>query len=816
MVQNKKNVINSINYLWRLSMLRFLLFLLVPFFLLAAIEDEIICEVNNDSLPQVTQMMDTHLKVGLLLVQFADAETNPINYDAKGGVGYDIDGNLVDNKYHYEDYWNIFFSFGTYHDLDPEQFPLLHPDAESHRTGVYGSFKDYWWEVSHKNLTIKAPVTRNTPTGDPMKDKGIINKINADGTIQWITLAKRKDEYSANNKGRQALIKDIIAKASDPSLEIDFTDESEFDKVLFMFAGTNTFGASTVDRINGRYSLSEERMEYGRTAHLAGFGLHAHEFGHLIGFSDLYGTDTDESNGVGIFSLMALGANFGTNQIGRFLPSHLGPRDKLKKGWLDYDFITSDKTGYQLTPVSDNIADLLPRVAIIVNEGDPENNNWEKSDYIILENRSAIGFDRRLTKGNPGFNGGMIVWHSSNKNLQNSETIQIVEADATAEANWPGDAGIPHTINDIGGPSDFFPGSLDIQLINDITTPALPISDNNVAHVQISNIEYIESDNGNTNNFVRLDIDREWAPGIHEIDGHETISGDISKDIIVRSNGILELAPGANTIKDVRDRIKITFEAGSQFIANGIAGAPVTLAFENNNSDKNWFGLEFEAGSDFDISYLSIKDADIAIDAPTLVVNDKTITGLYIEDCNEGVIFETGSNLTYTNCTFKNIDINQNLSGNINNSTFEGTTINVNVNNGFDINSSSFQNSTIDYGTADLSVKLQNSSLNNSTIKLDDHSSTEITNNNFLNGSTIIVKNYSNPLIEDNIFIGNGSGTAIKMGVPASSGKPGHPSTIAENNSAPTIVNNTISNYSLGVAIYNETPDNSDCVLKFV
>lgn len=114
---------------------------------------------KQELLESLTIMQDTTLKVGLLLVQFADWQTN---LDARGGVGWTSrnDTNSVDtSKYKYEDYWNIFFSFWTYIDPPPPSPGGLHPDWDSHGIRVYGSFTDYWWEVSHKNLAIKPAVT---------------------------------------------------------------------------------------------------------------------------------------------------------------------------------------------------------------------------------------------------------------------------------------------------------------------------------------------------------------------------------------------------------------------------------------------------------------------------------------------------------------------------------------------------------------------------------------------------------------------------------------------------------------------------------
>ncbi len=112
-------------------------------------ENDWICGFENspekeELLESLVPMQDTTLNVGLLLVQFSDWQDS---LDSRGGVGWlhKDSLNLIDTtKYKYKDYWNIFFSFGTYIDSLPQTDPQLHPDAESHGTAVYGSFTDYW------------------------------------------------------------------------------------------------------------------------------------------------------------------------------------------------------------------------------------------------------------------------------------------------------------------------------------------------------------------------------------------------------------------------------------------------------------------------------------------------------------------------------------------------------------------------------------------------------------------------------------------------------------------------------------------------
>ncbi len=164
---------------------------------------------------------DTSLKVGILLVQFADWETN---WNARGGVGYNrfdtLTADTIYNKYRWNHIWDMYFSMGTYYDpLEPDP-PFIHPDAGSHQIRVQGSFTDYWWEVSHKNLRILPAETHPAYGGNYRT--GIINNVDtATGVIRWVTLDSTVDSYYKQYPGSgvygiyrmNALIKDGLTKA---------------------------------------------------------------------------------------------------------------------------------------------------------------------------------------------------------------------------------------------------------------------------------------------------------------------------------------------------------------------------------------------------------------------------------------------------------------------------------------------------------------------------------------------------------------------------------------------------------------------------
>ncbi len=169
---------------------------------IAQTEDELHCYFSEDTtesiLESIPVLQDTSLRTAVLFVQFADWETN---IRARGSVGWESSTNpdsFKFDKYRYHHFWDMYFSKSSYSD-DPNSPPAIHPDHESHSIRVYGSFRDYWWEVSHKNLAIKPAVTHPDSTQLDTASifySGIINNYNpADSSIIWVTLDKPLADY---------------------------------------------------------------------------------------------------------------------------------------------------------------------------------------------------------------------------------------------------------------------------------------------------------------------------------------------------------------------------------------------------------------------------------------------------------------------------------------------------------------------------------------------------------------------------------------------------------------------------------------------
>ena len=136
-------------------------------------------------------------------------------------------------------------------------------------------------------------------------------------------------------------------------------------------------------RLNG-YAVTSALEGYSGVVP-ATIGLTIHEFMHTFGIIDLY--DSSGRGGIGAWDIM--GYPYGHNGDGNY-PGHLSTWSKLEAEWAQPEEITQDGF-YTLRPLetsSDGYQIMLGR-----------------SEYLLLENRQRLEFDRYL------FGSGLAIYH---------------------------------------------------------------------------------------------------------------------------------------------------------------------------------------------------------------------------------------------------------------------------------------------------------------------------------------------------------------------------------------------------------------------
>ena len=145
---------------------------------------------------------------------------------------------------------------------------------------------------------------------------------------------------------------------------------------------------------------------------IARIGMIAHETGHIFGLPDLYDTD---AGGVGSYDIMCNCWGFDGSQL---YPPLFSPWSKIQLGWIVPTRLSSN--GNFIISQSANTT-----VIYRIDKGFPA------GEYLLLENRQNIGYDRMLAQG------GLAIWH-------------IDESANRFNQGYPGQSGWPINGNHYG------------------------------------------------------------------------------------------------------------------------------------------------------------------------------------------------------------------------------------------------------------------------------------------------------------------------------------------------------------------------------
>ena len=335
-------------------------------------------------------------------------------------------------KYKWEDRWKAFFYEGIH---TGTEHPDYLTDFGIDKSKFYGSFKEYWKDVSNSYYIIEPAITHSSEINDIYK-KGIVNNYIElpDGRkiIKYITLPLKK--YGANES--EAYFPDYNFYNFDPNhspdelsrielmhtnaentvtylhdigqLEFDIT---EFKKsggiVIFITAGSHKLfkGNSSPNNnsaiIRGMlYSISpSDDPVNAKNASTDGISCAAHEFAHVaFGWSHYAGGRNDLMNPC--------------QTKHKDCPSHPNPILKLMEGWVNPQKLDDNLNNFQLNPVETSY-----EVGVVTIYGNPSAApDFLSGECYVLENRKRIGFDEMLLKNDDNMSltkGGLLIWHYS-------------------------------------------------------------------------------------------------------------------------------------------------------------------------------------------------------------------------------------------------------------------------------------------------------------------------------------------------------------------------------------------------------------------
>jgi len=396
------------------------------------------------------------LQVGIILIGFTDTLHYEGGNRPNGYLTADFDSIMFSNNYWYD-------TTGT----------TPHPENEK----IFGSFRNYWHQISIGNLRIEGRVA---------------NPTDQNGVPKWLRANYNKQHYYESSDW-QELSDEAITKALD-SLYIDTTNtnsQNYFDKLVILYAGVVRFnGALRVNghRLGGKYILLAERsskkLHHSPDWSFTHIGIYLHEFAHNLGFPDEY-SGRYEYTDILNYCLMGYGIYNGPLEKGE-CPATLSPYHRLKKNWVNSVTFPQDTSDFIVEYDYDN-----PKLYRI----DPI--YATNGEHYIIESRNREGFDL-YTPSDPADTvnqpGRLLVWHHDIDPypfIDSTDRIMVKPADNTFDDNTK--------LTDFF-PKQFNPNSQDLT---DLTLPSATLgrigknfSNERPAHFSLNGIQKLS--NGNT------------------------------------------------------------------------------------------------------------------------------------------------------------------------------------------------------------------------------------------------------------------------------------------------------------------------------
>lgn len=342
---------------------------------------------------------------------------------------------------------------------------VAHFDSILSSCGCYpsGSMRDYYLEISYGSVEFITTV------------------------VGWFRLPEPYTYYTNGNYGfgsypmnAQRMAEDAVwaADSAVDFSEFDNDNDGFIDALFIVHAGPGAEVTGNVNHIwshawntvNIPFVDSVYAWRYSTEPEDGRIGVFSHEAGHAIfGLPDLYDYDYD-SEGVGLWSLMAAGS---WNNSGRS-PAHMDAYCKIQSGFVTPQVVASNQDSVLIPNVTYN-----PVIYKLWRDGCPG------TEYFLVENRLQNGFDSYL----PWF--GLLIYHVDETMPDNNHQWypgytsygHYMVAVEQSDGLWQ----MEQNIN-AGNHGDPFPGIPNHRAFNDTTVPDTKDYTFTSTHVAVENI----------------------------------------------------------------------------------------------------------------------------------------------------------------------------------------------------------------------------------------------------------------------------------------------------------------------------------------
>jgi M6 family metalloprotease-like protein len=385
------------------------------------------------------------LKIGIILIEFTDTthyKTDPQGNRPDGYLTADFDSMMFS--------YNYWIGAGI---LSP------HPEREK----IFGSFRDYWYQMSKGKLIITGKVVNPDTTGD--------------GVPEWIMADTTRPYYADNfSWGHDTLANEAIYKAKQYRYITDTPGPKYYDKLVVVYAQfARGIGALMVhaEDVPGKFIILGERSGFelfgglNNEKSFTHIGIYAHELGHTFGLYDEYapwGFGEYGESDIYNFCLMAWGIYNGPDRRGA-CPATLSPYYRIDRDWLPSPVLIDRDQQNFLVEYDYNNPKLYR-----VNPIDAPGNM-----HYLFEVRHRDGFDEFIPmppETFPDQSGTLLIWQHDIESVYGGDPyydrIRVKPADYK-----------PYRIPAESQLYDFFPDSAyqNYQTLNDTTLPAASLGD---------------------------------------------------------------------------------------------------------------------------------------------------------------------------------------------------------------------------------------------------------------------------------------------------------------------------------------------------